>query len=47
MHFSDLALSKRLERAEGHSVIQDVEARRRLFLDRGPKRVEGTNTTCP
>ena len=31
MLFSDLELSKRLERAEGHACIQFVDARRRLF----------------
>jgi GNAT superfamily N-acetyltransferase len=35
MHFSDLVLSKRLERAEGHSCSQYAEARRRLFPDSG------------
>jgi len=35
MHFPALALSKRLDRAEGYFVIQDVETRRRLSLDRG------------
>jgi GNAT superfamily N-acetyltransferase len=35
MHFSDLVLSKRLERAEGHSCVQYAEARRRLFPDSG------------
>jgi GNAT superfamily N-acetyltransferase len=31
MQFSDLALSKRLERAEGHACVQFAVARRRLF----------------
>src|SRR5450759_1078408 len=31
MLFSDLALSRRLERAEGHACAQFAEARRRLF----------------
>ena len=31
--FSDLALSRRLERAEGHACVQFAEARRRLFPD--------------
>jgi GNAT superfamily N-acetyltransferase len=31
MPFSDLALSKRLERAEGHACVQYAEAQRRLF----------------
>jgi GNAT superfamily N-acetyltransferase len=31
MQFSDLALSKRLERAEGHACVQYAVARRRLF----------------
>jgi hypothetical protein len=35
MHFSDLVLSKRLERAEGHACLQYAEARRRLFPDSG------------
>ena len=40
MHFSDLALSKRLERAEGHSCRQYAEARRRLFPDSGAEWIE-------
>ena len=35
MLFSDLALSRRLERAEGHASAQFAEARRRLFPDSG------------
>ena len=35
MPFSDLALSRRLERAEGHACAQYAEARRRLFPDSG------------
>jgi GNAT superfamily N-acetyltransferase len=35
MLFSDLALSRRLERAEGHACVQYAEARRRLFPDSG------------
>jgi GNAT superfamily N-acetyltransferase len=35
MPFSDLALSRRLERAEGHAGAQYAEARRRLFPDSG------------
>jgi GNAT superfamily N-acetyltransferase len=35
MLFSDLALSRRLERAEGHAWVQFAEARRRLFPDSG------------
>jgi len=35
MHFSDLALSKRLERAEGHACVLHAEAPRRLFPDSG------------
>lgn len=31
MLFSDLALSRRLERAEGHACLQFAQARRRLF----------------
>jgi GNAT superfamily N-acetyltransferase len=33
MQFSDLALSKRLERAEGHACVRYAEARRFLFPD--------------
>jgi GNAT superfamily N-acetyltransferase len=33
MFFSDLALSRRLERAEGHACAQFAEARRRIFPD--------------
>ena len=40
MHFSDLVLSKRLERAEGHACIQYAEARRRLFPDSGAQWME-------
>jgi len=35
MIFSDLALSRRLERAEGYACTQFAEARRRLFSDSG------------
>jgi GNAT superfamily N-acetyltransferase len=35
MQFSDLALSRRLERAEGHACAQFAAARRRLFPDSG------------
>lgn len=35
MQFSDLALSQRLERAEGHACVRYAEARRRLFPDSG------------
>ena len=35
MPFSDLALSKRLERAEGHACAEYAEARRRIFPDSG------------
>jgi GNAT superfamily N-acetyltransferase len=35
MLFSDLALARRLERAEGYSCVQFAEARRRLFPDSG------------
>jgi GNAT superfamily N-acetyltransferase len=35
MLFSDLALARRLERAEGHACLQFAEARRRLFPDSG------------
>ncbi len=40
MQFSDLALSKRLERAEGHACVQYAKARRRLFPDSGAEWVE-------
>jgi GNAT superfamily N-acetyltransferase len=35
MLFSDLALARRLERAEGHACLRFAEARRRLFPDSG------------
>lgn len=40
MLFSDLALSRRLERAEGHAGVQFAEARRRLFPDSGAEWIE-------
>ena len=40
MPFSDLALSRRLERAEGHASAQYAEARRRLFPDSGAEWAE-------
>src|SRR5437762_5754406 len=40
MLLSDLALSRRLERAEGHACAQFAEARRRLFPDSGSKWIE-------
>ena len=40
MRFSDLALSRRLERAEGHACAQFAEARRRLFPDSGAEWME-------
>jgi GNAT superfamily N-acetyltransferase len=40
MYFSDLILSKRLERAEGHACVQYAEARRRLFPDSGAEWME-------
>src|ERR1700674_3417766 len=40
MRFSDLALSRRLERAEGHACAQFAEARRRLFPDSGSEWME-------
>lgn len=40
MLFSDLALSRRLERAEGHACVQFAEARRRLFPDSGAAWIE-------
>ena len=35
MQFSDLALSRRLERAEGQACVQFAKARLRLFPDSG------------
>jgi hypothetical protein len=35
MPFSDIALSKRLERAEGHACVQYAEAQHRLFPESG------------
>ena len=40
MRFSDLTLSRRLERAEGHACAQFAEARRRLFPDSGSEWME-------
>jgi GNAT superfamily N-acetyltransferase len=40
MQFSDLALSRRLERAEGHACVQFAEAARRLFPDSGAEWIE-------
>src|ERR1022692_3956446 len=40
MLFCDLALSRRLERAEGHACVQFAEARRRLFPDSGAEWIE-------
>src|SRR5450759_988810 len=40
MLFSDLALSRRLERAEGHACAQFAEARRRLFPESGSEWME-------
>ena len=40
MQFSDLALSRRLERAEGHACVQFAQARRRLFPDSGSEWME-------
>jgi GNAT superfamily N-acetyltransferase len=40
MYFSDLALSKRLERAEGYACVQNAEARRRLFPGSGAEWME-------
>jgi hypothetical protein len=44
MLFSDLALSKRLERAEGYACAQFAEARRRLFPDSGAEWIEYAGT---
>lgn len=40
MPFSDLALSRRLERAEGYACAQYAQARRRLFPDSGAEVLE-------
>jgi hypothetical protein len=40
MLFSDLALSRRLERAEGHACAQFAKARRQLFPDSGAGWIE-------
>jgi len=40
MPFSDLALSRRLERAEGHACARFAEARRRLFPESGSEWME-------
>src|SRR5580700_6325249 len=40
MLFSDLELSKRLERAEGHACLQFAKARRRLFPESGAEWME-------
>jgi GNAT superfamily N-acetyltransferase len=40
MTFSDLALARRLERAEGHACLQFAEARRRLFPASGSEWIE-------
>jgi GNAT superfamily N-acetyltransferase len=40
MLFCDLALSRRLEGAEGHACVQFAEARRRLFPDSGAEWIE-------
>jgi GNAT superfamily N-acetyltransferase len=40
MLFSDLELSRRLERAEGHACVQFAKARRRLFPDSGAEWME-------
>jgi len=40
MMFSDLALSRRLERAEGHACVQFAQARRRLFPRSGAEWIE-------
>jgi GNAT superfamily N-acetyltransferase len=40
MLFSDLALSRRLERAEGHACVQFAQARRRLFPASGAEWME-------
>lgn len=40
MVFSDITLSRRLERAEGHACVQFAEARRRLFPESGATWIE-------
>jgi hypothetical protein len=40
MLFSDLALSRRLERAEGHACMQFAATRRKLFPDSGSAWIE-------
>lgn len=40
MLFSDIELSRRLERAEGHACAKFAEARRRLFPDSGAEWIE-------
>jgi len=40
MPFADLALSRRLERAEGHACVQFAEVRRRLFPGSGAEWME-------
>jgi hypothetical protein len=44
MQFADLALSRRLERAEGYACVQYAEARRRLFPDSGAEWMECAGT---
>src|SRR5882724_1245028 len=44
MRCSDLALSRRLERAEGHACARFAEARRRLFPDSGSAWMECSGT---
>ena len=44
MPFSDLALAKRLEGAEGHACAQYAEARRRLFPESAAERMECAGT---
>src|SRR5690348_15206899 len=44
MVFSDLALSRRLERAEAHECVQFAEARRRLFPESGAEWMECAGT---
>lgn len=40
MQFSDLSLSQRLERAEGHACVEYADARRRLYPDSGSEWIE-------
>ena len=45
MQLSDLALSKRLERTEGHACLQFAKARRRLYPESGAEWMECAGAT--